>query len=93
MRTLYLLWKLWRELEDAKADLRAASVNIIVERPDQSSYRLLCDAAREQGLPQPERRTKWEVSYWRDAHEAANGTRTRRGETLREALGSALRGE
>lgn len=92
MRTVYLLWKLWRRLEKAKRELRAASINVVVELETAASYRAARDEATALGLPPPARRTGWEVSLWANKHEALTGTATKRGETLAEALGRALRG-
>lgn len=92
MRTLFLLWRMYRLLAAGKGELRAASINIVVERESTSSYLAACTEASLLGEPKPPRRTAWEVSIWKDANEALHGTSTKRGHTLAEALAPALRG-
>lgn len=91
MKTLYLLWRLARVLETARGELRAASINVVVESESSASYRAHAEECARLGLSAPARRTGYEVSLWRDRHEATTGTATKRGSTLAEALAAALK--
>jgi len=90
MKTLMQLWRLARVLAKAQSEFRAASINVVVEQESSASYRASCLEYEQLGLEPPARRTAWEVSVWRDRHEAAIGTATKRGATLAEALRLAL---
>lgn len=81
LRLMWVLWKLARKLEDARAEYRAAALMIVVERGAS------LEARGNGAIP----RTGCEVSYWHDRDQAMTGTRTKRGHDLATALRAALR--
>ena len=89
MRTLFLLWRLYRALAAAKADLRAASINVIVEPNGRYEQRVASHSF--DGYGPPKRESAWEVSWWPDSQAMAQGCQTKRGRTLAEALRRALK--
>lgn len=90
MESIRLAWQLWRlarYLTKNRVRGACASVTLLVERTESSSYHELVAQADALGLPTPEPREGAEVGVWLDIgtpHTVYNG------HTLRQAVERAL---
>lgn len=89
VRLFWALWKLARYLQKNRKEGASASLTLLQEKAESSSYTELRAQARALGVPDPPPRLGAEVGVWLDvgaAHTVYNGY------TLRHAVERALAG-